>query len=308
MWLTEPLLSYRYSRWLFEWDHKSTSTSSYLDPLPATMALVKLRRFSLPTLCVIPLLIILYLSIEPSLSLSTSPEIMSQSSTTKRGALIFLHGLGDTPRGWSSLQNRLPQLRPRLAQLEYVFPAAPTVAISINGGARMPGWFDLFEWPVSVGDPDDREGLARAVRQLQDEVESLEQAGIERNRIVIGGFSQGAAVALLAAYHAGVRKQPQAANQDPLAGVVALSGWLTLVSEIQVSDLDKRTPCWWAHGKYDDKVLFNQQAFGAGKLQEHGINVSTMGYPMGHESDPQEIRDLAEFLDNLLFGSEKSEL
>ena len=257
-------------------------------------------------LCFLPsLLLALFSLTQPSLSLN--PE--TSMPTTKQGALIFLHGLGDSPRGWSSLQNTLPRLKPRLSQIEFVFPAAPMVSISINGGARMPGWFDLYEWPVAVGDPDDAVGLQRAVAQLQGEIETLEQAGISRDRIVIGGFSQGAAVALLAAYHGGVSSPTTTATATtPLAGVVALSGWLTLAKELQVTDLAKQTPCWWAHGKFDDKVMFKQQAFGATKLQEAGVTVSTLQYRIGHESDPEEISALAEFLDTTLFGADQSEL
>jgi lysophospholipase II len=51
------------------------------------------------------------------------------------GALIFLHGLGDTPAGWEdTIQEELPRIHPRLAHLVYRFPHAPTIPISINGG------------------------------------------------------------------------------------------------------------------------------------------------------------------------------
>lgn len=63
----------------------------------------------------------------------TSVRAMT-SQSNKQGALIFLHGLGDTPAGWSILQFQLPKLFPRLANIEYVFPPAPTIPISINGG------------------------------------------------------------------------------------------------------------------------------------------------------------------------------
>lgn len=71
-----------------------------------------------------------------------------------QGALIFLHGLGDGPAGWMSLKHQLPRLQPRLANIHYVFPAAPTIPISINGGGtyivhNMVVWlvlpFDLYE-------------------------------------------------------------------------------------------------------------------------------------------------------------------
>jgi len=59
-----------------------------------------------------------------------------------KSAVIFLHGLGDSPAGWSSLEYQLPSLKPSLGQdVHYVFPPAPTIGITINGGYEMPGWF-----------------------------------------------------------------------------------------------------------------------------------------------------------------------
>jgi lysophospholipase-2 len=65
---------------------------------------------------------------------------MASPSSRYRGALIFLHGLGDTPLGWSDLERMLPQYSSRLSSIKYVFPPAPTIPITINGGAKMPGW------------------------------------------------------------------------------------------------------------------------------------------------------------------------
>ena len=39
---------------------------------------------------------------------------MSANSKSYRGALIFLHGLGDSPRGWSNLEQTLTYLKPNL--------------------------------------------------------------------------------------------------------------------------------------------------------------------------------------------------
>lgn len=68
---------------------------------------------------------------------SFSTLAMSSSGTAKSSAaLVFLHGLGDTPAGWSSLEDQLPQIRPELANVRYEFPAAPTIPITINGGGK----------------------------------------------------------------------------------------------------------------------------------------------------------------------------
>lgn len=240
---------------------------------------------------------------------------MSAPSKTYRGALIFLHGLGDTPRGWSNLEYSLPRIKPNLdsSKIKYVFPAAPTIPISINGGMAMPGWFDLYDWPIGVGSKDDPTGLMKGVEQIEKEVTKLqEDHGIPPEKIVIGGFSQGGAVALLACYH-----QRKVSVGKRYAGCAGLSAWLTLPEEVVKEGTDKKEdprlsiPLFWGHGTYDDKVLFEQQKFGIEKLtNEFGLaydKITQTQYPMGHQSCEQETIDLAEFIDNALFGSDSDE-
>lgn len=63
----------------------------------------------------------------------------------------------------------------------------------------MPGWFDVFDWPIGLDAKDDPKGLAQSVRSVEKIVKQLEEEeGIHPSRVVIGGFSQGGAVALMA--------------------------------------------------------------------------------------------------------------
>lgn len=234
-------------------------------------------------------------------AMNRAAAALSTSANGSKGALIFLHGLGDTPAGWSHLETMLPSMRSRLKDITYVFPPAPTIGLTINGGMQMPGWFDLFDWPIGVGSKDDREGLMKAVSQIESEVARLGEAGIPPSKIVVGGFSQGGAVALLTAY-----RRPE--GQEPFAGCAGLSAWLTLPDELKISDNAKQTPLFWGHGTMDDKVLFEQQAFGVQKLRSQGVDVVDQSYRMGHSRHPDEMDYLAEFVDNALFGVAKSEL
>lgn len=167
---------------------------------------------------------------------------------------------------------------------------------------------DLFDWPIAVGSQDDKDGLLRSVAQIEEAVSKLmEEDGIPPSKIVVGGFSQGGAAALLAAYRSG-------SSFVPYAGCAGLSAWLTLPDELKVqAEAVAKTPMLWAHGRFDDKVLFEQQAFGVGKLREAGVKVTDTSYDMGHESHPEEMVALAEFLEETLFenddeGKPKSEL
>jgi predicted esterase len=222
----------------------------------------------------------------------------AMSTSSKDAALVFLHGLGDTPSGWSSLEYTLPRLAPQLDKLVYVFPPAPVVAISINGGMRMPGWFDLYDWPISVGVQDDPNGIQRGVAQVNQAIdEVVAKYSIPRSRIIVGGFSQGGAIALRLAYD-----NKLSASNESLAGCVSLSGWLTEPEAVKWANT--QTPCFWGHGKFDDKVLFEQQAFGVDKMNKAGITCTVKQYRMGHESDPQEIADLAAFITKILYSNE----
>ena len=138
----------------------------------------------------------------------------------------------------------------------------------------MPGWFDLFDWPIGVGSQDDPTGLMRGVQSIEAEVTKLQtDHGIPPEKIVIGGFSQGGAVALLSCYHQ--NKKDGEAGAMGFAGCAALSGWLTLPKEVtrigralKENDPRKSIPLFWGHGTYDDKVLFEQQKFGIETLTD----------------------------------------
>lgn len=163
---------------------------------------------------------------------------------------------------------------------------------------EMPGWFDLYDWPIGISAKDDRDGKIAAAQQIETAVEKLEaEMGIPPSRVVVGGFSQGGAVALLTAYH---RRQ----GKVPFAGVVCLSGWLTLKEDLKVTEeVAKATPLFWGHGQWDDKVLFEQQAHGVEILRNQGVDVSDQSFPMGHSSHPKETEAMAEFVEKVLFPS-----
>jgi Predicted esterase len=251
----------------------------------------------------------------------------TDNSAPPAAALIFLHGLGDTPAGWSSLSKQLPLMKPSLANVQYVFPPAPTIPISINGGMKMPGWFDLYDWPIAVGCQHDHDGLGKAVQTLEPFVQKLESQGIPKHRIVIGGFSQGGAVALRAVYHDGAAQTDNhhsndhsstAPVQSQYAACVNLSGWLTFDDQLssksssssssssnQNHESCNNVPLFWGHGSFDDKVLFEQQKYGVDKLvtEMNLKHVHDYSFPIGHGAHPEEMVMLAEFLDKVLFGN-----
>jgi predicted esterase len=177
----------------------------------------------------------------------------------------------------------------------------------------MTGWFDLYDWPISVGCQDDPVGLSSSVKQIRAEIRKLiKEDGISPSKIVVGGFSQGGAVALLSCYH---YDDDQFGSDDPpfpLAGCVGLSAWLTIPDDVVVvktksNSVTHKIPLFWGHGTYDDKVLFEQQPFGVQKLHDWGLSeIDARQYPVGHSSHPDEMKDLADFVYKCIFESDSS--
>lgn len=65
----------------------------------------------------------------------------------------------------------------------------------------MPSWFDIysFELPVRIPVPgeEDEAGMLRSIASIDALLTEIVASGIDPSRIVLGGFSQGAAMTLL---------------------------------------------------------------------------------------------------------------
>eukprot|EP00736_Rhodelphis_marinus_P004489 Rmarinus@m.23817 len=137
--------------------------------------------------------------------------------------IIFLHGLGDSGQGWSHLRSMFGS---KFRHVKWVFPDAPTIPISCNGGYRMPGWFDLLDFPVQQTTPEDEGSVAAGVEIVHKLINEEISKGIPPGRIVVAGFSQGGLMSLTAGL-----QFPQT-----LAGIGSMSGWLGLKKSFPIRD------------------------------------------------------------------------
>lgn len=149
----------------------------------------------------------------------------------------------------------------KMPGVKWVLPHAPTIPITVNGGKlysptlaltigyRMPGWFDILTFDRTTPRPEDEAGLLATVEAVDKLIQAEVDAGIPENKIVLGGFSQGGAVAALSLL-LGKRK---------LAGYVSLSTWVPLghkVAEMARKDA-KDLPLFWGHGTDDQVVQYD---------------------------------------------------
>jgi phospholipase/carboxylesterase len=157
-------------------------------------------------------------------------------------AVIWLHGLGADGHDFEPI---VPQLvQPAERALRFVFPHAPVRPVTLNGGYAMRAWYD-----IAALDRRTREDES-GIRASQDTITALIQRenarGIASSRIVVAGFSQGGAMALLA----GTR------YPEKLAGIMGLSCYLVLAETLlsERSAANQSTPIFLAHGSQDPVV------------------------------------------------------
>ncbi|GAU99430.1 hypothetical protein RvY_10435 [Ramazzottius varieornatus] len=198
------------------------------------------------------------------------------------GTVIFFHGLGDTGAGWSAAMEEI-----REPHIKYICPTALPMPVTLNGGMRMPSWFDLFN--LQIGGKEDTEGIKKVVKEIVSEMVAEEEAdGIPSNRVLIGGFSQGGALALYAAL----------TLQRPLAGAMALSSWLPLAGDFpKVASANKDIPILLCHGDSDSLVSPDIGRLTKEKMGAFVPNITAKIYRgLGHSSSPEEMRDVKAFI------------
>lgn len=201
-------------------------------------------------------------------------------------SIIWLHGLGADGSDFVPVAQELALP----AAVRFVFPHAPAVPVTVNGGYVMPAWYDIFT--LDIAGNQDEVGIRAAEAMLVELVEAEIARGVAAERIVLAGFSQGGAIALQTAL-----RYPQ-----KLAGVLALSTYLPLAASVdsEKSPANLGLPVFMAHGRSDTVIPFQAATASRWQLEEQGYTVEWRDYPMAHSVCPQEIDDIRRFLLKLL--------
>jgi phospholipase/carboxylesterase len=203
-------------------------------------------------------------------------------------SIIWLHGLGADGHDFEPIVPHLGVHNTR--HIRFVFPHAPQIPVTINGGYVMRAWYDVKD--VDLRRRADEKGVRGSEQILRDYVAEQLAQGIESKRIVVAGFSQGGAIAL----HTGLR------YSKPLAGIIALSTYLPLpellAEERHASNAS--IPIFLAHGQYDPVIPFQAGEDSRLQLEALGYNVEWHSYSMPHAVCPDEIVDIAVWLSSVL--------
>jgi phospholipase/carboxylesterase len=214
------------------------------------------------------------------------PHETVETSSTITSSVIWLHGLGASGHDFVPV---IPELQlPESMGVRFIFPHAPEIPVTINGGMVMPAWYDILA--MDMEREIDTEQILASAAAVIALVEREIAAGIPSERIVLAGFSQGGAVVYQAAL----------SYENPLAGLMALSTYFATAETLQASTANAHIPIALFHGTQDPMVPEVMAQMALAELSKLGHHPSYKTYPMQHEVCLEEIGDISRWLQQVL--------
>ena len=200
-------------------------------------------------------------------------------------SVIWLHGLG---ADGSDFEPVVPELGLENSPgVRFIFPNAPEIAVTCNGGYVMPAWYDIISLDSTRRQVDEA-GIIESRAAIRQLIVRENQRGIPSENIFIAGFSQGGAVAYTTAL----------THPEPLAGVIALSTYLPSVELVarELSPANRALAFFVGHGSEDEVVSPELGLRAFEFLKAHDYTVAWYVYPLPHSICLEEIEEIGEWL------------
>jgi phospholipase/carboxylesterase len=202
-------------------------------------------------------------------------SVYREPAATPEGALVLLHGRGADER----------DLLPLLDLLD---PERRLLGLTLRGPLSLPpGGAHWYVVPrVGFPDRDTFNATYDAVATELDRI--LAEHGLPPERMVLGGFSQGAVMSYALGLGDG-RPRP--------AGVMALSGFMPTVEGFAIDPANAAgLPVAIGHGEHDPVISVAFARDARDRLLEAGADLTYRESPMGHSIDPGFLGELRGWL------------
>jgi phospholipase/carboxylesterase len=214
------------------------------------------------------------------------PHIEINPEKKADSTIIWLHGLGSNGHDFKAI---IPELElPTHNRIRFIFPHAPTIPVTINSGHMMPAWYDILE--MTFDRKIDKKQLKKSVKAVHAIIDREIQRGINSQRIIIAGFSQGGAVALDAALTYTRR----------LAGLLGMSTYFPTANSIDIAPANQDLPIQLFHGVYDAIVPETHGQKSIKTLSALGLKPGYQTFMMEHSLCMEEIIAISKWVQALI--------
>ena len=189
------------------------------------------------------------------------PALNLDQKAANEYLLVILHGRGDSPQGWITLQAEM-----KIPGLNVLLLTAPDPYF---GGFS---WYDLT--------PDQLPGILRSRKLLESAFTEIFKQGFPPERCILFGFSQGCLMTL----------EFGARFPQRLAGYIGMSGYCyDTQALLREADREVMKADWLiTHGTVDDVIPVVPVREQMRELKAGGLNLEYREYPKAHTIHPDE--------------------
>ena len=214
-----------------------------------------------------------------------------ESTPNPSFSIIWMHGLGADANDFVPIVKEL-DLR-GCPGIRFVFPNAPTMPVTINGGYVMRAWYDILG--TDIAKREDEAGLRESQGLINQLIAREVARGIPTQHILLAGFSQGCAMAL----QTGLR------YPEKLGGLLCLSGYVPLNGKIanERHAANQATPIFLVHGRADPVIPIQRAEQSRDLLKSLAYQVEWHEYMMQHSVCEEEITDISVWLKKVLLAA-----
>lgn len=210
--------------------------------------------------------------------------VLNKLNQKPAAAVIWLHGLGADYNDFIPIIDELHLAVP----VKFVFPNAPVIPVTINGGLKMRAWYDILDFS-DLSRKIDSAGILQNVEAINILIEDLIDEGFKSEEIILAGFSQGGVICYYAAL----------ASKYKLGGLLILSSYLPDVSLLNINQIQHKIdmPILICHGVSDPVININYAKTAVKQLQGFGLACKYSEFDVAHGVCYEEIIVIAKWLE-----------
>ena len=215
------------------------------------------------------------------------PFVMNATSGNHTHTIIFMPGLTNQPEDFNRTFSEKMQFTKK-KDTTIVILRSPLAYVTILNSKNY-SWFDIFKIPVSdYSDVNIEELKTKSAKILEQFIDNeVNILNGDYSKIIIGGHSQGASIALYQAYNA----------NKVYGGLFSFSG---ILPPVDIKEDKKNLKAWIGYGDKDNIITpsFMNKSYSP---IEHFEGVEIHIYPnYTHSVRTKEAEDAAKFLDKII--------
>ena len=204
--------------------------------------------------------------------------------------IIWLHGFGGDETDLLFFHESLRLLNLNI-NIKNIFLRSNKINASILNNTLVNAWYDIYDF-TNITQKEDKNGIKNITKKIIDFINYIKKSSnINKEKIIIVGFSQGAAIAVNTLLNIG-----------NIGGLISISGYLLNNDQIELDNFEessKKTPIMICHGTGDSIIPISCSENMEKILTKKNFSVKLYPYICGHEIVEYEINEIVLWIKNI---------